>query len=169
MLWWLALPAASRRQHKQQLHFWLQDFLPQQLGGPVELSFHAGQAPQLRQAGQPLPLSLAYAGQAALVAVSRQAVGIGVDLLWQNDVGDDAAQVAAEFFPASIANHLAQLPELQRRQLFGQQWARLEAALKAAQLPLAEAQRLTPAQWQRAVPLQGLPPGYAAALALSNP
>lgn len=167
-LWWLALPVASRQRHKQQLHSWLQDFLPQQLGGQVELLFHAGQAPQMRLDGRPLALSLAYAGHAALVAVSRQAAGVGVDLVWQDDVGDDAAQVAAAFFPASIANHLAQLPDLQRRQLFGQQWARLEAALKAAHLPLAEAQRLTAAQWQRAVPLPGLPPGYAAALALSN-
>lgn len=167
-LWWLVLPVASRPQHKLQLHSWLQDFFPQQLGGPVELRFCAGQAPQLRLDGQPLALSLAYAGHAALVAVSRQAVEIGVDLVWQDDIGDDAAQVAAAFFPAAIANHLAQLPDWQRRQLFTQQWARLEAALKAAHLPLAEAQRLTPAQWQRALPLQGLPPGYAAALALSN-
>lgn len=168
-LWLLPLPAGSRQQHKQHLHHWLQHNLPRLLGGQVELQFCAGNAAQLRLDSQTLPLSLAYAGNAALVAINqRSSHNIGVDLVWQADSGDDALSVAKEFFPEAIVGNLARQAASTRQACFSQQWARLEAALKAAKLTLADAAQLTPAQWQRAVPLQGLPPGYAAAVALSG-
>ena len=71
-LWCCRLPATGRAQRKQALHRWLQSFLPQHLPGQLELAFAAGQAPRLRHNGQPLGLSLSYAGALGLAALRRK-------------------------------------------------------------------------------------------------
>ena len=164
-LWCCPLPHAGRARRKQALHQWLDDFLRQQLGGQIELTFASGQAPQLIHNHQPLGLSLSYAGQLGLVALASQPVG--VDLVWQADLGDDAALLAQDYLPVALAKHLAALPEPQRSAAAAQAWARLEAALKASGRTLAEVAGLQAAAWQRSVPLLGLPHGYCGALALS--
>ena len=165
-LWYCRLPATSRAQHKQWLHQWLQCFLPQQLPGRIELTFAAGQPPRLRHNDHPLGLSLSYAGQLGVVALAPSSVG--VDLVWQQDIGDDGLLLAQDFLPAETATQLAGLPEADRTAAAALAWARLEATLKAAQLPLAQAAELPATAWQRSVPLLGLPPGYCGALALSE-
>ena len=162
-LWYCPLPAGGRAQRKQALHQWLQYFLPRHLPGQVELVFAAGQAPRLRHNGQPLGLSLSYAGQLGLVALAPGKVG--VDLVWQPDIGNDSLLLAQDYLPADLAHRLAQLPEPQRTAATALAWARLEATLKAAHLPLAHATELPAAAWQRSVPLLGLPHGYCGALA----
>lgn len=167
-LWWLPLPAGGRPQHRQRVYRWLQQQLPQQLDAAVEAVRRPGEAPRLLCRGQTLGLSLAYAGNAALVAVGPQAA-LGVDLVWHGDIGDDLHAVAAEFLPPALGRWLARLPAERRQAGFGQCWAQFEAALKTAGLPLARHAELAPALWQRAVPVLGLPPGYYAALSVSTP
>lgn len=162
-LWCCRLPATGRAQRKQALHRWLQSFLPQHLPGQLELAFAAGQAPRLRHNGQPLGLSLSYAGALGLAALAPGTVG--VDLVWQPDIGNDSLLLAQDYLPADLAHRLAQLPEPQRTAATALAWARLEATLKAAHLPLAHATELPAAAWQRSVPLLGLPHGYCGALA----
>jgi hypothetical protein len=122
-LWLLPLPAGSRQQHKQHLHHWLQHNLPRLLGGQVELQFCAGNAAQLRLDSLTLPLSLSYAGNAALVAINqRSSHNIGVDLVWQADsdltatVGVALAEMQrAQTRGASVAAHAAMVAEALRR------------------------------------------------------
>lgn len=166
-LWWLALPPAPRQRQRQLLQHWLQQQLPRQLGGAIELQFSRGRPAELCRDGTPLGLSLAYAGNAALVGVGP--VQLGVDLVWHGDIGDDLLDVAQQFLPQAQQQCLAALPGDLRQPGFGLAWARFEAALKAAGLALAQAEQLPAAAWQRALPVLGLPPGYYAALSVSTP
>jgi len=163
-LQFILLPKGSRSRHKAWLHAWLPAHLTQMLGGKIDLSFHPGSPPRLMQNDRRLGLSLAYARDAAMLAVAAD-FSVGVDLLWLGDIGDDDLRVANDFLPATEYQALRCLPAARRPDCFGLAWTRLEAALKAAGLPLAKSNALTLEQWHQAVPVPGLPPGYCAAVA----
>ncbi|UBB17371.1 hypothetical protein [Comamonas odontotermitis] len=131
-----------------------------------------GQAPMLLLGGSvhaAIRLSVAYAGASALWAWSDRAA-IGVDVQAVPADGDDAEwHAVARQFIGPAAQELAPLQGTALRAAFAQQWAQLEARLKCAGLPLAEADaRLS--GWDAGVQCAPLPwrtSGGVAAVALA--
>jgi len=106
-----------------------------------------GQVPMLLLDGRvhaAIRLSVAYAGASALWAWSdRTAIGVDVQAVPADVDGDDAEwQAVARQFLGPAAQGLALLQGTALRAAFAQQWAQLEARLKCAGLPLAEADAL---------------------------
>lgn len=133
----------------------------------------AGQAPQLLRNGQVLPgwqLSISYADAMAVWA-GTQAGRVGIDV--QGPPGDEHTDIDAAGWPAVAALYLepdaaAALAGLQRmdwRRGFARQWARLEAQLKCAGLPLTEVHHRQTG-WNAGMVLADLPTD-AGALALA--
>lgn len=121
----------------------------------------SGQAPVLELGGQThaaIRLSVAYAGASALWAWSdRTAIGVDVQAVPADADGDDAEwHAVARQFIGPAAQALAPLQGTALRAAFAQQWAQLEARLKCAGLPLAEADA-RPAGWDAGVQCAPLP------------
>lgn len=120
-----------------------------------------GQAPALLLGGRvhaAIRLSVAYAGASALWAWSdRTGIGVDVQAVPADADGDDAEwQAVARQFLGPAAQGLAPLQGTALRGTFAQQWAQLEARLKCAGLPLAEADAL-PSGWDAGVQCAPLP------------
>lgn len=152
------------------------DTLAPQLGcAPAQLVVQrrAGQAPQLLRHGQVLPgwqLSISYADAMAVWA-GTQAGSVGIDV--QGLLGDEHTDIDAAGWPAVAALYLepdaaAALAGLQRmdwQRGFAGQWARLEAQLKCAGMPLTEVHHRQPG-WNAGMVLADLP-SDSGALALA--
>ncbi|MFO1386311.1 MAG: hypothetical protein U1F55_09020 [Chitinivorax sp.] len=97
------------------------------------------QRQQLRLDSLTLPLSLAYAGNAALVAISqRSSLAIGVDLVWRGRQRRRRAVRSERIFPRSNCRQPRPASCQHSTSLFQSAMGKLEAALKAAQLTLAD-------------------------------
>ncbi|GAB2726149.1 4'-phosphopantetheinyl transferase family protein [Comamonas sediminis] len=150
--------------------------LAPQLGcAPAQLAVQrrAGQAPQLLRNGQVLPawqLSISYADAMAVWACTQEGA-VGIDV--QGPLGDENTGIDAAGWPAVAALYLepdaaAALTGLQRmdwQRGFAQQWARLEAQLKCAGMPLTEVHHRPPG-WNAGILVADLP-SDSGALALA--
>lgn len=131
----------------------------------------AGHAPVLRRNGQALPglhLSLAYGDALAVWAWSAQHA-LGVDVQAVPVDGDDAEWLALAqlYLTPDVLQTLSGLQGSALRLALAEQWARLEAQLKCAGLPLDEAHARA-ADWNAGMQCAVLPgamPGAAVALA----
>lgn len=170
----LGSPQAQRDAARRVLHEAIANTLAAELhcdAACLSVQRTAGQAPVLLRNGQALPglhLSLAYGDALAVWAWSPQHV-LGVDVQAVPVDGDDAEWLAlAQLYLApDVWQTLATLQGSALRLAFAEQWAQLEAQLKCAGLPLAEA-HVRAADWNAGIQcalLPGAMPGAAVALA----
>ncbi len=170
-------PAAVKRRFARS-HAALRAILGDYVGAsPHTLRFEIGLHGKPDLVGENLHFNLAHSGEAALVAVSRDAA-VGVDVEQPRPLKDLLAMARIVFHPEEIAQ-LEALEPFQREEAFFECWVRREALVKGLGLGLAAAAGVGPA-WRSGMTgailaddwrIEGLEVGapYRAAVAVPAP